>query len=115
MLAGPGVLVGPARAHHAVRSLELVVRRLELVLGVLGLGSGTSWCTYVHAPSRPYRQPWYLQTNCRALPQVSLRGVPSHSSLLPRCLHTLWKARTPPSTSRDTMSEHPRPGSSLVK
>ena len=41
MLGGPPVLVGAARAHHAVRSVDLVVRRLELVLRVLRLGRGT--------------------------------------------------------------------------
>src|SRR5262245_16678750 len=40
MLAGPGVLVRAARAHHAVRPVELVVRGLELVLRVLRLESG---------------------------------------------------------------------------
>jgi len=28
----------------------------------------------VFSPSRPYRQPWYLQVNCRHVPAVSSRA-----------------------------------------
>ena len=35
------------------------------------------------------------------MPLALLAGVPSQISLLPRCLHTLWKARILPSMSRD--------------
>src|SRR5262249_4150540 len=40
VLGGPRVLVGSTGRDHAMRSVDLVVRRLELVFGILGLGTG---------------------------------------------------------------------------
>ena len=197
MLGGPVVLVRAARGHHAVRPVELVVRRLELVLGVLSLGRGAELVrvqrrhvvvllegvaehlpvavvlgaervalghpveriAFERADHRSQVVPQRLaglagevhedepgpgvavhRARGRARPcadrrtrspgarrctrrrgrsasrgtcrrtgercRRSRRGAyPPTRSLLPRCRHTLWKARTRPSMSRDTMTE----------
>ncbi|WP_240355611.1 hypothetical protein [Mycobacterium bourgelatii] len=52
----------------------------------------SSLVTWLTTPSRPYRQPWYLQANARQLPDDSCCGCSCQTTLLPRCAHTLWNA-----------------------
>ena len=48
---------------------------------------------WVHAPSRPYVQPWNPQTNdLRARPRAFLAPSGVSTSRRPRCMQTLWCA-----------------------
>ena len=51
--------------------------------------NSSSLVMWLTLPSRPYRQPWYLQENARQVPEDSRPGCSCQTTLLPRCAHTL--------------------------
>src|SRR5688572_3828581 len=81
------------------------------------LKNSSSCWTKVKSPSRLYRQAWYLQVNCRQVPEVSSWGKSFHTNLFPRWRQTLWYALTVPSLVLVMITDVPLPadGSSLVK